>query len=129
MSSPASPSEAPLVLVAEADPALRDALKFALELTGFRVETFDAVPALLQRRLPERGACLVLNQSLPNTSGLDGVVQLRRRGSRLPAVVLVGQTSPLLLRAAAAAGATVVEMPLVDGALEAAIRQALAAAG
>ena len=65
---------APLLLVDD-DPAVRTALKFALELDGYEVETFaDAESLAACPQLPADG-CLVVDLQLP---GMDGLEETRR---------------------------------------------------
>jgi FixJ family two-component response regulator len=117
----------PLIVVVDDDAAVRAALEFALELEGFRVRTCDSGEALLLLDLPERDACLVLDERLPGISGLEALAQLRRRGSRLPAVVITSHPGPRLRSAAASAGVPILEKPLMGEGLVNSVRAALAA--
>lgn len=116
----------PLVIIVDDDPALCSALKFALEAEGFRVETHESGEALLLRDLPGSDACLIVDERLPGISGLNALGQLRRRGVRLPAMLITSNPSPATRDAAAAAGAPIVEKPLLGDALLEPIRAALA---
>ena len=65
------------VLVVDDDAAVRAALKFALEVEGFRVRVYDSAAALLaDDSLPVR-ACLVIDYRMPDIDGLELVDRLR----------------------------------------------------
>lgn len=125
--SPHAGRESPLVIVADDDAALCAALKFSLEVEGYRVATYDSGEALLQDALPPEGACLVVDERLPGISGLEALSQLRRRGVGLPAFLIT--TNPLrsTRRRAEALGVAIVEKPLLGDALLDPIRAALPA--
>lgn len=112
------------VVLVDDDVALRTALSFSLDLDGFRVESCGSGEALLLRDLPRDNACLVLDYNLPGISGLEALVQLRARHVDLPALLMTSNPRPTVRDAAAAAGVTIVEKPLLGEALVGAIRKA-----
>lgn len=122
----ATPPPRPRVLLVDDDAALRMSLEFSLELDGFEVTTMESGEALLGApSLPEHGACLVLDQNLPGVTGVEALRQLRSRGVALPAL-LITSNPPLAVREAAkAAGAKIVEKPLLGDALTAQILEAV----
>ncbi len=112
----------PKVLLVDDDPAVRGALKFALELDGYSVETFSTAEALAGReRFPERG-CLVLGHRLPGMGGLDLLQTLRERRVRLPAILVATHPDRALRRRAETAGVSVLEKPLLCDALSRQVR-------
>src|SRR5262245_17601945 len=111
MVPPAPPPPLRLVIVDD-DRALRAALTFSLGLDGFQVEACGSGEALLAHELPERG-CLVIDQRLPGISGLDALRALRARGVALPALLITTDPNRRLRAAAAEAGASIVEKPLL----------------
>lgn len=117
----------PLVLVVDDDDAVRNALKFSLELEGFRVEIYGSSEDLLEGDLPAQSACLVMDQHLPGLNGMDALKQLRLREVRLPALLITSHPRRSLRTAAAAAGVAIVEKPLMGNALVLGIRAALRA--
>jgi Response regulator len=126
MPAPLSPFDSrPLVVVADADAALCDALKFSLEAEGFDVATCADGEDLLRRSLPAHGACLVVDDRLPNVSGLDALGQLRRRGVTLPAVMITTHPGEAVRKGAKAVAAPIVEKPLLGDVLLEHIRAAL----
>ena len=115
------------VLVIDDDCAVRNSLKFSLELEGFSVRTYADGRALLDdAHLPANG-CLVVDQMMPEMSGLDVVGALRLRGISMPAVLVTSGASGPLRQRAAAAGVAVVEKPFFGNALVDAIRELLTA--
>jgi CheY-like chemotaxis protein len=69
----------PVILVIDDDPAVRNSLKFALEIEGFSVRLYPTGAALLdEQAMPESG-CLVTDYHLPGMNGLDLLTQLRER--------------------------------------------------
>jgi FixJ family two-component response regulator len=115
-----------MVLVVDDDAAVRNSLKFSLELEGFAVRLYaDGRELLNDPQLPA-GGCLVLDQVLPGMSGLDVIDALRHRGASNPAVLITSHASRQLRRRAAAAGIAVIEKPFFGNALVDAIRGSLA---
>jgi two-component system, LuxR family, response regulator FixJ len=114
------------VLVVDDDAAVRAALKFALEVEGFRVRLYDGPEALLaDPDLPER-ACLVIDYRMPGIDGIELVRRLRERQVALPALLISGRVNKQLRGLAERSGlAGVLEKPLSDAALVDSIRSAL----
>ncbi|MGZ3402178.1 MAG: response regulator [Phenylobacterium sp.] len=109
----------------EDDDALREALQFELSTEGYQVLVFHAGESLLDYPLPERGACIVVDQQLPGLSGLETIQALRTRGIALPALIITTLPSPNLRLQALVAHAHIVEKPLIGNALIGHIRAAL----
>jgi two-component system response regulator FixJ len=116
----------PTVLVVDDDPAVRNSLKFSLELEGFAVRLYaDGRQLLDDPQLPPDG-CLIVDQVMPGMAGLDVVDAIRRRGMTNPAVLIISNASPKVRDRAAMAGVAVIEKPFFGNALVDAIRDALA---
>jgi len=108
----------PVVIVVDDDEAVRESLRFLLDIAGYDVVTFDSAQAYLDRVDREPAACMVLDQHMPNTTGLELLTLLRQRGADVPTALITGSPSPDLVRQATAAGAAeVLEKPLADDAL------------
>jgi two-component system response regulator FixJ len=114
-----------IVLAVVDDPALRASLQFALEVEGFRVDTFAAGDELLAKLPLPPEACLLLDHVVPRIDGFEIAAALRRQGVDLPTVLITADAGEALRRRAGAAGLTVVEKPLLGNALAEAIRIAL----
>ena len=123
------PSKSDVVLVVDDDAAVLGALKFALEVEGLKVRDYrGSVPLLADLDMPPFG-CLVVDYRMPIMDGLELIEVLRERGVAAPAIVITGRANKDLAAQAAKLGVRLVlEKPLADGALVAAIRSALASA-
>jgi two-component system, LuxR family, response regulator FixJ len=115
-----------IVLVVDDDAAVRAALKFALEVEGFRVRLYDSPEAVLEDlELPQR-ACLVVDYRMPRIDGIELIERLRERQVALPAILISARVNKQLHRLAARIGLVdVLEKPLSDAALVDSIRSAL----
>lgn len=112
-----------MVLVDD-DPAVRTALAFSLEMEGYRVATCGDAAGLLTLKLPRTGACLVIDERLPDRSGLEALAELRATGCALPAAMITSHPSQRFRLDAARAGAPVLEKPLIEDGLITWIRAA-----
>lgn len=113
------------VIVVDDDEDLLNALRFSLELDGLRVETHRSHATVIPAALPDDNACLVLDYRLPDLNGLDLLNRLREAGVDLPVLLITSHASPAVREAAWAAGAVLVEKPLLGDTLVTAIHKAL----
>jgi two-component system response regulator FixJ len=119
-----------LILVVDDDLAVRESLKFALELEGLEVHACGGGADLFAHPRLTEAACLVVDYQMPIMDGFEVIVELRTRRCFSPVVLITGHTSSALRRRAAAAGVRhVVEKPLLDSALIESIRDVLSAMG
>jgi two-component system, LuxR family, response regulator FixJ len=119
----------PVVLVIDDDPAVRNSLKFALEIEGFSVRLYPTGAELLDEKdIPESG-CLVADYHLPGMNGLDLLARLRERNIRLPAILITTHPSATIRNQAALAGVRLIEKPLLSDTLFQGIRAALGEPG
>jgi two-component system, LuxR family, response regulator FixJ len=119
----------PVILVIDDDPAVRNSLKFALEIEGFSVRLYPTGAELLDEKdLPESG-CLVADYHLPGMNGLDLLARLRERNVRLPAILITTHPSARIRDRAALAGARLIEKPLLSDTLFQGIRAAVGEPG
>lgn len=108
----------PMVVVVDDDEAVRESLRFLLDIAGYDVLTFNSAQAYLDRSDRGPATCMVLDQHMPNTTGLELLTLLRQSGTGLPTALITGSPSPDLVRQATALGAArVLEKPLADDAL------------
>jgi FixJ family two-component response regulator len=114
------------ILVVDDDSAVRQALRFALETEGMRVQLYDGPAAILAADdLPAKG-CLVVDYSMPVMNGIELVEALHRRSVGLPVILIASRVSnDMRARAARSGIRQVLEKPLIDGALVDTIRSAL----
>jgi two-component system, LuxR family, response regulator FixJ len=113
------------VVIIDDDPAVRNSLKFALEVEGFAVRAYPAGADLLRETEFPADGCLVVDYKLPGMNGLDLLVELRRREVDLPAILITTHPSSEARRRAALAGVTLIEKPLLSDTLFQAIRATL----
>jgi two-component system, LuxR family, response regulator FixJ len=113
----------PVVAVVDDDPAVRNSLKFSLELEGFKVLTYGGGVELLGA--PELPACdcFVVDQKMPRMSGLDLIARLRERRVAAPAVLVISEPSAALSARAAKVNVPIVEKPFLGNALVDRIRE------
>ena len=129
MTHGASAKAKPIVLVIDDDPAVRNSLKFALEIEGFSVRVHPTGAELLDEKdIPENG-CLVTDYYLPGMNGLDLLARLRERNIRLPAILIMTHPTATIRNQAALAGARLIEKPLLSDTLFQGIRAALGETG
>jgi FixJ family two-component response regulator len=114
-----------VVLVIDDDPAVRNSLKFALEVEGFSVQVYPTGAALLDKDdMPESG-CLVTDYNLPGMNGLDLLQRLRERDIKLPAILITTHPTAVIRSQAASAGVRLIEKPLLNDTLFRCIRSVL----
>jgi FixJ family two-component response regulator len=109
-------SKAPdVILLVDDDAAVRNALKFSLEMEGFSVRLYPTPEALLaESNLPAVG-CLVIAYRMPEIDGLELVERLRNRGVALPVLLISGRVTRSLRDRASGLGIRdVLEKPLSD---------------
>jgi two-component system response regulator FixJ len=108
----------PVVIVVDDDAAVRDSLRFLLDTAGYDAVTFDSAQDYLDHIDGQLAACLVLDQHMPQTTGLELLAVLHQRGLGVPTALITGSLSPDIVRQATALGAAwVLEKPLADDAL------------
>ena len=116
-------SSAAQIILVDDDEAVRNAMRFSLELDGFAVQAY-ASPEAVPSNDVEPG-CLVLDYNRADHHALQSLAQLRARRSDLPAVLLATNPREQLRRGAIAAGVTLVEKPILGEALVERVRSAL----
>jgi two-component system, LuxR family, response regulator FixJ len=125
--SRAAAEEKHVILVLDDDSAVRNSLKFVLEIEGFDVRVYATPAALLdENSLPAR-SCLVVDYRMPDMNGLELVARLRDRRVSIPAILITVRPSAELRSHAAAAGVPIVEKPFEGAGLLERIREAFAA--
>ncbi len=116
----------PLILVADDDRAVRDSLKFSLELEGLEVRVFDGGADLLAEPRLADARCIVLDYRMSPMDGLAVMIKLKARDVRTPVILIATHASGTLRRRAADAGIfQIIEKPLLDTSLADSIRAAV----
>ena len=99
------------VAIVDDDDAVRDSLKFLLEVSGYVVEAFASAADFLDNEMHEV-ACLILDHHMPQMTGLQLVEKLRADGWARPILLVTGSPSPAIVARAAELGVQrVVEKP------------------
>ena len=119
----------PVVIVVDDDEAVRDSLSFLLDVAGYRARAFASGAALLATPLAPLAAgagCLLLDVRMPEIDGVTTLERLRAAGFRIPTIIMTGHADvPLAVRAMKAGARDFIEKPFSDGAILAAVAQAL----
>src|SRR5512132_1798160 len=105
--------------------AVRNSLKFWLELEGLTVRSYASGAELLAAGELTRCDCLVIDEKVPASSGLHLIAQLRDRNFSAPAILVTSQPSLSLRDQAEKAGVPIVEKPLLGDGLLDTIREAI----
>ncbi len=78
------------VYVVDDDRAMSEVIARVVSEMGYPVQTFASGQAFLDRYVPDRPGCLVLDVRLPGEDGLELYKELARRGTAPPTVVITG---------------------------------------
>jgi len=114
------------VIVVDDDAAVRQSLKFALEMEGLDVHLYESGDQLLADAALPAAGCLVVDYYMPEMNGIELMERLRRRAVRLPAILITARATKDMYRRAAHSGfRRVLEKPLEDGTLIDTILKAL----
>ena len=117
----------PVVAVVDDDEAVRDSLRFLLEIAGYAVTSFASACEFFRMAGPAETDCLLLDQHMPRVTGLELLRRLRDAGHALPVALMTGSPSADLTRQAAELGVTtVLEKPLSEDVLFQFVERAVA---
>ena len=107
-----------IVLVVDGDLAVRESLKFALQIEGLTVFVFANGVELLAHPVLRMARCLVLDHKMPLMDGFAVLARLAAEKVSVPVILMTAHATESLCRRAATAGVRhVLEKPLLDGAL------------
>ena len=115
-----------IVLVVDSDLAVREALKFALEIEGFVVHLCGGGLELATHPELGRADCLVLEDQMPLVNGLSVLDRLVEHNFQPPIILMTSHLTEGLRRRAVVAGVRhVLEKPFLNGALVDSIHELL----
>ena len=118
---------ADVVYVVDDDESVRRSLARLMRSAGLAAETFPSAQAFLDRQLPDRTACLVLDVRLPGLSGLDLQGALSETERSVPIIFITGHGSvPMSVQAMKRGAVDFLQKPFDEDDLLAAIGRALA---
>jgi len=114
----------PIIAVVDDDPAVCGALKFALELEGFAVRTYHSGSELLGASDLKDCNCFVIDQRMPEMTGMELAEVLRERRVLTPVILIISHANAALSARARKAAIPIVEKPFLGNALLDRIREA-----
>lgn len=104
---------ASIVAVIDDDNDVGDVLGGLLESMGYQVEIYRSGTEFLSDAKLDRLACLVVDQNMPQMTGLEMIESLSKRGVSIPALLITGVHNTEVERKAANLGVmTVLEKPM-----------------
>jgi FixJ family two-component response regulator len=104
---------ASIVAIVDDDDEVRDVLRVLLESAGHSVETYKSGHDFLTNARLDEIACLVVDQRMPEMSGVALISAVARRGLTIPSLLITGALDADIARAAETLGAMkVLEKPL-----------------
>ena len=115
----------PIIAVIDDDAAVRNSLKFSLELDGFAVRIYANAAELMSSGNLTDLQCLIVDQDMPRMTGLELIAKLRAQGVKVPALLTSGNFTLVVKRQAYVAGIPVIEKPFLGNALIDSIRAAV----
>ena len=109
----------PLVIVVDDDAAVRNSLRFLLEIDGFAVRTYESAQELARGDDSSDCRCLIVDHEMPHMTGFELVAALRKEGSEVPVILISGNVTPALKTRASNLGVPVIEKAVMgDGLIE-----------
>src|SRR5882757_8622434 len=93
-----------VVAVIDDDNDVGDVLGGLLETMGYQFETYRSGTEFLSDARMEQLACLIVDQNMPQMTGLDMLARLAQRGINIPALLITGMHDPEVERRAASLG-------------------------
>jgi len=114
-----------LVRVVDDDPAVRDSLKWMLEMAGMRVQVYGSADEFLSEDQFDHPGCLVLDVRLPGKTGVELLEEAESKGCHLPVIIITGHADvPTAVRAFRGGALDFIEKPFDDQHLLERIRHA-----
>ena len=112
----------PSVALLDHDPAVCSALKFSLELEGFRIQAFEEPEALREAVRNQVFDALIVGHAPPDIGAPELLGQWPQETRRPPTVLTATNPTSNLRRFADKVGAALIEKPLLSDALVEALR-------
>jgi two-component system, LuxR family, response regulator FixJ len=114
------------VFVVDDDEAVRDSVGTLLEISGFHVEAHPSAKTFLASGSLEKNGCVIADIRMPDMDGLELQIEMKRRGSKLPMIIMTGHGDvPLAVRAMKAGAIDFLEKPYDTKTLLESVRLAL----
>jgi len=117
----------PKVFIVDDDPSVRDALKVFVEWAGYTVESCDSAKAFLENYTPKQSGCLLLDNLMPDMSGLELQRALQEQNISIPIIFLTAHGKvPASVKALKGGAIDFLEKPFDDKVLLKRIEEAIA---
>jgi two-component system response regulator FixJ len=116
------------IFVVDDDPGALNSLRFLLESEGYTVAIFRNGRDLLAIFPEADPSCVIIDYKMPNMNGLEVFLRLRQLQVNVPVILVTGHPDPLIRSKARAAGVLLIDKPLSQDALLAAIQATCAKA-
>jgi len=117
----------PKVFIVDDDPSVRDALKVFVEWVGYTVESCDSAKAFLENYTPKQSGCLLLDNLMPDMSGLELQRALQEQNISIPIIFLTAHGKvPASVKALKGGAIDFLEKPFDDKVLLKRIEEAIA---
>jgi len=108
----------PLVFIVDDDDAVRDSLRLLLETHGITVKDYGSTAEFARDYRPGEHECLILDQHLPGSTGLDFLASPEGAKLNLPVILITGRGDRALERRALALGVKVyLQKPVAEAVL------------
>jgi FixJ family two-component response regulator len=104
-------TQQPTIYVIDDDAAVRDSLRMLLEAEGFLVVEFASGTEFLRDGRSGGRSCALLDMHMPGLSGAELLERVRRDHPLMPLVAMTGRPGASIAKAAASAGAPLLEKP------------------
>ena len=115
-----------VVHLVDDDESVRHSVSFLLATAGFAVRVYESGSALLDSVETLQPGCVVSDVRMPGIDGLELQRRLKRRGIRLPVIIMTGHADvPLAVEAMKEGAVDFIEKPFDDEVMLDAIRTAL----
>lgn len=101
------------VAIIDDDNDVLEVLEVLLETAGYSVQTYTSGARFLADPDHHQMACIVVDQRMPDMTGLELLLELERRGVAIPALLITGAQDAHIAREASNIGAmTVMQKPV-----------------
>lgn len=95
--------------------SVRKSIGAVLETADILVRDYGSAGEFLADFAPTQPSCVIVDHHMPDMTGLELLIQLRKQGVTVPVIVITGQGDPLLKQKALQAGALTMLHKPVDG--------------
>lgn len=102
------PGRARAIFVVDDDEPVRESTRALLEAHGLPVNAYASADALMAAGVLQQGDCLILDNNMSGTTGIEMVETLRGRGIRLPVIMFTGRSDPAFKQRAHRAGVLII---------------------